>query len=242
LVEKLKSSATEDVVDAAAALWDLSFSSPENKVAIGAARAIPRLVQLLREGVEGAEPVGAEGAAENVAGLLANLATDAVNKKTIAAEAGIPLLVKLLKDGTAGEKKNAAGALWRLAVNDVDNRKAIKAAGAIPPLIELLRGTADAKIQAAGALSVLAADKAIARKITRGGAVLPLLELVQTGPRGAKEPAVIALWKCVKRDRPGRNALRAQNSTEPLRAVQQQGSVEAKASAEKIVKKLKGWF
>jgi vacuolar protein 8 len=241
-VEKLTSSATEDVVDASAALWDLSFSSPENKAAIGAAGAIPRLVQLLREGVEGAEPVGAEGAAENVAGLLANLATDAVNKKTIAAERGIPLLVKLLKDGTAGERKNAAGALWRLAVNDVENRKAIKAAKAIPPLIELLRGTADAKIQAAGALSILAADKAIARKITRGGAVLPLLRLVQTGPRGAKEAAVIALWKCVKRDRPGRNALRAQDSTELLRALRHQGSAEAKASAEKIAKKLKGWF
>jgi vacuolar protein 8 len=241
LVEKLKSSATEDVVDASAALWDLSFSSPENKVAIGAARAIPRLVQLLREGVEGAEPVGAEGAAENAAGLLANLATDAVNKKTIAAEGGIPLLVKLLKDGTAGEKKNAAGALWRLAVNDVDNRKAIKAAKAIPPLIELLRGTADVKIQAAGALSVLAADKAIARKISKAGAITPLVELLLVGPRGSKEATVVALWKLVKRNRSCRSALRTQDTADVLQGVQHHGSAEAKESAEKIMKKLKRW-
>jgi vacuolar protein 8 len=85
----------------------LAVSDAENKRSIVTAGAIPSLVQLLREGTNGAK--------EKAAGALCCLAADDTeNKRSVAAAGAIRPLVQLFREGTGSAKEMAAGALWNL--------------------------------------------------------------------------------------------------------------------------------
>ena len=110
-------------------------------------------VRALREGDDAAKTAAAE--------WLGSLADNESSRALIAEAGGIPLLVDLLRDGSAGAKLEAARALSNLAHTSAyynsANGALITEAGGIAALVELMRGgSANAKLPAAEALRFLA--------------------------------------------------------------------------------------
>ena len=136
------------------------------------------LVQLLRD--------GSEGAKEQAACALSNLALNAENKVAIVRAGALEPLVPLLRDGSAGAKENAARALRSLSFN-AENKVSIVRVGALDPLVQLLRdGSAVAKEHAAGALSNLSFNSENQVAIVHSGALKPLKQLLRDGSRALR--------------------------------------------------------
>ncbi|KAH8055485.1 hypothetical protein JL721_10214 [Aureococcus anophagefferens] len=124
-------------------------------------------------------------AASNAAHALCSLAGNDDNLVLITEAGGIPPLVDLLRNRSAGGnlKMNAAAALASLARNDA-NKALIAEAGAVPPLVDLLRDgiAADAKLMAARALRQITRDNdANAVAVLAFFGLEPLVQLARRG-------------------------------------------------------------
>ena len=114
---------------AAAALGNLAYMNPGNKVAIAEAGGVPLLVQLLRNGTVKAKV--------NAARTLGNLAMhNDVNAVTIGEAGGIPPLVELARDQGALE---ALTTLNVITLNNDTNTVAFAVAVSSDALVELAR-------------------------------------------------------------------------------------------------------
>ncbi|KAH8080412.1 serine/threonine kinase [Aureococcus anophagefferens] len=132
---------------AAGALWGLALNA-DNKIAIAKAGAADPLnadnevaiAKAARGPARRLLRTGTDGAKENAAGALRNLAVNADNQVAIAKAGAADPLVALLRTGTDGAKENAAAALKILAFQNADNKVAIAKAGAVDPLVCMVTG------------------------------------------------------------------------------------------------------
>ena len=149
---------------------------------------VQELVRELREGDQEVRVM--------VAGALGTLAgANNARRVEIAAAGGIPALVELLRDGSAGAKWDATRALLNLAINNA-NKVLIAEAGGVPPLVQLLRngsvsiwGRLEAKTEATWVLGRLARHAANRLLIAEAGGIPPLVQLLRDGGTNAMAAA-----------------------------------------------------
>ncbi|KAH0456059.1 hypothetical protein IEQ34_013966 [Dendrobium chrysotoxum] len=167
--------------NAAATLFSLSVIDA-NKITIGAAGAIPALIDLLCQG----SPRGKKDAAT----AIFNLSIYQGNKVR-AVKAGIVIhLLRLLTDPSGGMLDEAL-AIMAILASHHDGRLAIAEATPIPILVEVMRiGTPRNRENSAAVLYSLCAGDVQQVKIAREvGAEEALKELLETGTDRAKRKA-----------------------------------------------------
>jgi vacuolar protein 8 len=225
---------------AATLLYRLT-DAEENMETIQAARVIPLLVQLLRDGTEGAK--------EAAAGVLGNLATvNEENRTTIAQAGAIPLLVRLLRIGSPLVKEKAIRTLFNLTFAETI-METIARAGIIPLLVQLLTdGTDDAKEAAAAMLHHLALDYGDDEAISDSGALpllvqlIPLLlQLLKTGTDQARNRSACALYDLVIQSRAGLKIFKAENPARVLKWLQRHGSEDVQETTAELLDMLNCW-
>ena len=182
LLVDLLQSGGEGARCAAAALANLAWKEPDNKVAIAAAGGIAPLVEVVRSGCADAK--------EFAALALGNLAHNDDNAVAIAAAGAIPPLVDLLRSGSAYAKASAAELLQNLSCND-DNQVAIAVAGAIAPLVALMQSGGKGADYAKSALGNLARNNVDNRVLIAEakGDIKKLVELARRGSSVAAKDA-----------------------------------------------------
>ncbi|OWY94344.1 hypothetical protein PHMEG_00035955, partial [Phytophthora megakarya] len=156
---------------------------------------------------------------QNAALVLADLSASP-NKSAIRMAGGIPLLVGLLRNGTAGQKGNVATALARLAA-EYDSRNVITDTGAIPVFVEMLRnGVGTLRWKAAWALVNLSLAFKNKQTIAEAGAIPSLVEFVRDGNDLEKEYAALALGNLAIDDM-NKGIITRANAIPPLQALAQ---------------------
>lgn len=176
-------------LQAARALAVLAARTTDNRKAITAADAVPRLVRLLGDG----RRVRTGTPQERAAACLADLSRLGENKLSIVTEKGVPPLVMILSSDSPEARTHAAATIWNLCAIGA-NKQGIADNGAISPLVSLLRdGTPDAQKYATGALWHLAATAANKQAMVSAGAIPPLIGALQTDMADAREYAAAVL-------------------------------------------------
>jgi HEAT repeat protein len=195
LVSLLLSSDSETQEHAVTALLNLSIHDA-NKTAIAAQRAIPCIVQVLRDG-------GTMEARGNAAAALFSLSAVDENKAKIGASGALPALVDLLSDGNAMAKKDSASALFNLCIHR-ENRIPCVRAGMIPVLLKLVSNHSEGLVdESLSLLAMVAAHHEAAEAMGNAGAVPCLMDIIKDGsqhPRN-KENAVVTLQAICLNDR-----------------------------------------
>lgn len=195
LVEELESPASslDDLRRAAMELRLLAKHSPDNRLRIVAAGALPPLVALLSR----PDPLLQE---HGVTALL-NLSLREDNRGAVVDAGAVGPLVRALRSAASpAARENAACALLRLAQLDGSAAAAIGRAGAVPVLVSLLEsGGARGKKDAATALYALCsgAPEENGPRAVEAGAVRALLELMGEPERGMVEKAAYVLHALV---------------------------------------------
>ncbi|XP_052149516.1 U-box domain-containing protein 4-like [Oryza glaberrima] len=195
LVEELESPASslDDLRRAAMELRLLAKHSPDNRLRIVAAGALPPLVALLSR----PDPLLQE---HGVTALL-NLSLRKDNRGAVVDAGAVGPLVRALRSAASpAARENAACALLRLAQLDGSAAAAIGRAGAVPVLVSLLEsGGARGKKDAATALYALCsgAPEENGPRAVEAGAVRALLELMGEPERGMVEKAAYVLHALV---------------------------------------------
>jgi vacuolar protein 8 len=153
-----------------------------------AAEKIAEHVRALREGDDAAKTAAARGLTD------VSHRSQHYYGSIIADAGGIPLLVELLRDGSAGAKESAAQALGVIAWTNA-GQVLIAEAGGIPPLVDLLRdGSAETKLITAWALAFLSRDNDDNKVlIADAGGIAPLVDLLRDGSASAKGQAATTL-------------------------------------------------
>ncbi|EEF32796.1 E3 ubiquitin ligase PUB14, putative [Ricinus communis] len=177
----LRNGSMEARENAAATLFSLSVID-ENKVAIGAAGAMPALIDLLREGT----PRGKKDAAT----AIFNLSIYQGNKARAVKAGIVPSLMQLLKDPGGGMVDEALAILAILASHQ-EGKVAIGQAKPIPVLVEVIRtGSPRNRENAAAVLwSLCAGDLQQLKLAKESGAEEALKELSESGTDRAKRKA-----------------------------------------------------
>lgn len=167
--------------NAAATLFSLSVVD-ENKVAIGAAGAIPALIDLLCQGT----PRGKKDAAT----AIFNLSIYQGNKVRAVRAGIVPPLMRLLKDAGGGMVDEALAILAILASHQ-EGKVAIGQAAPMPVLVEVIRtGSPRNRENAAAVLWSLCAGDVSYLQLAKGlGAEEVLKELSENGTDRAKRKA-----------------------------------------------------
>uniref|UniRef100_A0A0E0BWS1 Armadillo repeat-containing domain-containing protein n=1 Tax=Oryza meridionalis TaxID=40149 RepID=A0A0E0BWS1_9ORYZ len=195
LVEELESPASslDDLRRAAMELRLLAKHSPDNRLRIVAAGALPPLVALLSR----PDPLLQE---HGVTALL-NLSLREDNRGAVVGAGAVGPLVRALRSAASpAARENAACALLRLAQLGGSAAAAIGRAGAVPVLVSLLEsGGARGKKDAATALYALCsgAPEENGPRAVEAGAVRALLELMGEPERGMVEKAAYVLHALV---------------------------------------------
>ncbi|KAH7863248.1 hypothetical protein Vadar_015272 [Vaccinium darrowii] len=129
---KLTYSTHEGVrMEAASALWNLSFDDERNPEAIAAAGGVEALVYLAQSCSNASQDLK-----ERAAGALWGLAVSEVNRIAVGQGGGIAPLVALVRSAAHVVHETAAGALWLLSLNP-SNALRIVMEGGVPALINV---------------------------------------------------------------------------------------------------------
>ncbi|KAL2623311.1 hypothetical protein R1flu_003516 [Riccia fluitans] len=204
---EMKQKATITVrAEAALALASLSVSNDENKGAIGAAGAIPRLCDLIQFDGDNDNPAATSYQKQEMApffvlardagaGALSCLAKNESNKEAMIAANAVPLLVRMVDQGTSFGRAAAANVLAKLATGDsAQNKIIIGQAGAIPALLRLIKqGSPKARETAAEALANLAINECNKSKILREGGIDCLLKMMESCSQAENDAAAAAV-------------------------------------------------
>lgn len=153
LLDLLRTGSDDAKFQAVGALDNLSSGDCADITdAIAEGGGIPLTITLIQDGINAVDDVFElkKKTADLATGLLYNLSVNYNNKKLIAAEGGIQVLIDYTRyyfatdpDGGAVAVLNyCAGALWNLAELE-QNHQTIVDAGGIPVLVEVVRGTFD---------------------------------------------------------------------------------------------------
>jgi uncharacterized membrane protein YgcG len=150
---------------------------------------VPALISLIRVG---ADPV----ARANAAACLANLATEAHNRRLIVVSEGIPPILTLLRCTEERTRRKAVAALLNLSM-DHDNQRAIVREGAVQELVEVLKGTLDASLvlrsEVATVIRYLSLPSENLRAVASHGAIPPLCQFLLDATDDGKANAAAAL-------------------------------------------------
>ncbi|KAI8545465.1 hypothetical protein RHMOL_Rhmol07G0042100 [Rhododendron molle] len=133
-------------LEAAGALWNLSFDDERNPEAIAAAGGVealgkqPRHVYCrlcdLKVSLAQSCPIGSRVLKENAAGALWGLAISEENSIAIGQCGGVAPLIALVHSAAQSVHETAAGALWNLAFNP-GNALCIVEEGGVPALVHV---------------------------------------------------------------------------------------------------------
>ena len=215
LVEQLrgtKESSEMDAVkaEAAGAIWVLSESHENNKLAIETARGIPPTVFLLASGFQRAE--------RHAANALASLGRDSIqNQMQITG-----LLVELLGKGTPEAKSNAAASLWRLVQENPSSQDTVAKAGPTSDLIALLKdGTDEAKGYALWSLS-LSINESNQKTVLDDEGVDPLVACLTSTKAVTRQQAAAALACLALENEKAQTAIAQKGGIKPLIAIVKQ--------------------
>ena len=170
-------------------------------------------------------------------GALGALAWNHDNLYPIAEAGGIPPLLALVRDGSAGQKAAATDALGNIAA--IGYRGGYLSAIGIPMLVALVRsGNAEGKYNAADALRYFAIGNPI--PIAEAGGIPPLVALVRYGKAGQNEAAAYALANLADDRRRGdsRIAIAKAGGIPPLVALVQYGNDGQQEAAAYALEKL----
>ena len=169
------------------ALLEVLVCIAEERGAVAACGAIPRLVQLMTQPGQ----LG-EAAAGVVCCMVAGRDCAAWREDVVAA-GGVPALVSVLQNGTEGSRHTAALVLRHLS-GDSSNQAAFLAAGAVPSLVELLvGGSGERQAAVLHALMSLTSEPMGAAAAVTAGAVPLLLQKLQISGAGTEALTVAAI-------------------------------------------------
>ncbi|KAK1292447.1 U-box domain-containing protein 14 [Acorus calamus] len=219
LISDLESPSLDTQREAALGLRLLAKDSPDKRLRIAEAGAVPPLVALLSS----TDPK----LQEYCVTALFNLSLCEENKTVIADAGAIKSLLKPLKSGTSTARSNAACTLFRLS--QIENFKiAIGRSGAIPPLITLLeKGEIRGKKDAATALYMLCSLRENKIRAVQSGIMRPLLELLADPDSMMLEKAAMVV-KILVTVPEGKTALVEENGIAVLVEIVEVGSQKLK--------------
>ncbi|GLD92319.1 hypothetical protein PINS_up000852 [Pythium insidiosum] len=164
------------------------FESPVNQQRVGASGVIPRLVGILRDGVERLK--------KQAAAALRNLVwCHAANQEYLSdTNGGVAVLVALLSSGTKSQREQAAATLANLAADNRQAQERIVRLGAIEPLVELVaRGTEPQQEQAMLAIKNLLFVDGTRVQTAIPGVIPAFVEMMVAGTAAQRQHATWAL-------------------------------------------------